>query len=225
MSNHNQSDGPDALMVGGGAVAGAAVVGIGVSGLSAAAPIIAGVVALAVAVITAVTTDRRQGVALKAQQLRLDAQLSAEAQRLREQLGHDRRLANVAELRAVIDESLASTRKARAILVNHRGREAPSGLTEAGAKVGYQSSRLATRAGRTSPIAVALVDVVSRLSDWTQAILDIDEALEHVDTDDIDRDLEACEDQFDVALRQFENAAFEEVGAVDVGITSTAVDV
>lgn len=91
----------EAALVGGGLLVlvvggtGAATTG---SAAAIVAAMIAGIVALTVARITAVTTNRRQA-----------EQLDHEDQRLADQLAHDRELADVAELREVLDEAAVMT--------------------------------------------------------------------------------------------------------------------
>lgn len=229
MEEHGESDGDSVLGVGlaiCSSVAVAGVVGVGASGLSAAGPIIAGIVAIVVAMITVLTTNKRQRIALASEDKRLDSrlaaeserqqhQLKAEAGRLREQLSHDRGIADVAELRTLLDDGIRCVRHARTLLANHRRRNAPPGLKEVGAEVGFQSSRLATRIGRTHPTAEALEQVVGQLGTWTQIYLDIDKHLENVGADEIDAALDSAKADFDAALRGFEDAALSLVGVRD----------
>jgi len=62
--------------------------------------------ALLVALITSYTARKRQSTALEAEANRLKAQLAAEAGRLNQQLNHERRLSDVADLRTVLEETL-----------------------------------------------------------------------------------------------------------------------
>ena len=85
---------------------------------SQAAPVIAGIVALAVALITWYATDRRQGAALAAEERRHQATLEAERERFTEQLKaessrheavlrHQERQQDIDELRRILDNAAA----------------------------------------------------------------------------------------------------------------------
>jgi hypothetical protein len=93
------------------AVAGGAIVGtgVGIAGAtqsSQAGPIVAGVVAVIVALITWYATDKRQAKAIVAERERFQQQLDAEAERHRERLAHERDIANLEELRTALDDAL-----------------------------------------------------------------------------------------------------------------------
>jgi hypothetical protein len=60
-----------------------------------------------VALIAAVTAERRLNKQLKAEGERLGKQLEAEQERLESQLAHDRQLADLAELRTILDDGAA----------------------------------------------------------------------------------------------------------------------
>jgi hypothetical protein len=88
------------------------------------------IVALAVAAITAVTTDRRQERALEHQRLTLADELQAEEARLRARFAHERIMADLEELRSLLDEAAGHLAEAEAAesryvserdwLVNHK---------------------------------------------------------------------------------------------------------
>jgi hypothetical protein len=65
--------------------------------------------ALIVAIITAITTNRRQSRALAGESGRHRATLTAESDRLTKQLRHDRALSDIADLRNVLEEFLAAS--------------------------------------------------------------------------------------------------------------------
>jgi hypothetical protein len=77
------------------------------------APILAFVGAILVAVIAAVTADRRQRRALTAEGARHDASLRAESGRQVTQLEHSRGLADLADLRSLLDEVATALHQAR----------------------------------------------------------------------------------------------------------------
>jgi hypothetical protein len=91
----------DAAVGGGTVVIGAAAVAVAAS-TTETGPILAFVAALMVALITAYTTNRRQ-----------QRSLDEERDRLATQLRHERHLADLADLRAVLEESLAAANRAR----------------------------------------------------------------------------------------------------------------
>src|SRR4051794_9340282 len=74
------------------------------------APILAFAGAIIVALLTAYTTNRRQ-----------ERALAAEHDRLQLQLRHDRTIADVVELRTVVDSALDAARNARVSLHFHQG--------------------------------------------------------------------------------------------------------
>jgi hypothetical protein len=77
---------------------------VGATKSSPTGPILAVVGALLVALITAYTAYRRQRADLAAQRERIGEQLAAEHDRLTAQLGHERALTDLAQLRSLIDE-------------------------------------------------------------------------------------------------------------------------
>lgn len=91
------SGGGDAAVAGGGIVV--------ATQTTQAGPIIAGVVAVVVALVTWYATDKRQAKALAAEEERQRTALASERERLREQLDHDRQARELAELRKVLDEA------------------------------------------------------------------------------------------------------------------------
>jgi hypothetical protein len=114
-------DGYGGLIVGGGAlvlVLGGAYQATQASQASEATPYIAGVVAIAVALITWFATDRRQAKALAAERDRLQRQLDAEAERHRERLVHERQLANLDEVRETMDTVMAAFHALRNAVVD-----------------------------------------------------------------------------------------------------------
>src|SRR4051794_21885519 len=74
-----------------------------------ATPYIAGIVAITVALITWFATDRRQAKALVVEAARLQHQLDAEAHRHRQRLKHERQLANLDDVRKVMDATFESS--------------------------------------------------------------------------------------------------------------------
>jgi hypothetical protein len=120
--------GDDAAVVGvaGLATAGGIVVG---TQSSQTGPIIAGVVAVVVALITWYATDKRQAKAIAAQEeqhgsdlraesARHDATLRAERERLDARLAHERELADVADLRLVLGAALDAADLVRSGLID-----------------------------------------------------------------------------------------------------------
>jgi hypothetical protein len=103
-------EGVGGLVVGGAAlvlVLGGAYQATQSSQASEATPYIAGVVAIAVALITWLATDRRQAKALAAEQSRHEATLTAEHGRHEAMLRHDERKQDLEELRKVFDDTIA----------------------------------------------------------------------------------------------------------------------
>jgi hypothetical protein len=96
--------GTDVAVAGCATVAGAAGI-YGATTTSHTGPIIAGVVAIFVALVTWYATDRRQSKALAAERQRFDRQLQAENERLRETLAHQQESRELEELRAVLDNA------------------------------------------------------------------------------------------------------------------------
>jgi hypothetical protein len=127
------------------------------------APILAFVGALIVAVITAVTTNRRQAVQLAAEQSLLDLRLS-----------HERALADLADLRGVLESALAAAERATSQLERVSG--APNSdqraELEAGLiKVSNAANRLRLRLESGDPILVAYLTLVGRVRSMMEVCL------------------------------------------------------
>ena len=97
------------VVVAGGTAAGAAAV----SPSSALGPILAFVGVIFVAVLTASSTKRRQAEQLHAENQRQCSVLTAGSGRLRQQLDHQRQLADLAEVRSILDDAVQSVEVAR----------------------------------------------------------------------------------------------------------------
>lgn len=124
-------------------------------------------IALAVAALTVVTTDRRQA-----------HQVHAEHEQLREQLAHERGIADRAELRALLDEAAVALHRTRSaqgeaqVALTQYGarvkRESPGTLTKigsAGQALDGLHARLAIRLGRWHKATEAYANAVSEASE------------------------------------------------------------
>ena len=129
------------------------------------APILAFVGAVLVATIAAVTAGRRQRQALAAEGLRHRQSLEAENNRHDAQLAHARELADLADLRLLLDEAASTLHEARyakdglrvAFIQHGRslGESAPevrTDLNKAGTELDALAARLRVRLGTTDPI-------------------------------------------------------------------------
>jgi hypothetical protein len=109
-------DTTDTAVVGGTVLIGV-IAAVGASRSTDTGPILAFVGAILVALLTAYTAHKRQKVGLAAEAARLDQQLEAESERHRERLAHELRIADMTELRTILDEvlrlSYAAQRAAR----------------------------------------------------------------------------------------------------------------
>jgi hypothetical protein len=136
----------------GGLVAVAVVTVVGATQTDYVAPILAFVAALIVAILTAITTSRRQTHQLAEDARRQERVLDAERGRLDAQLSHDREMADVADLRNVLDD--ATTVLQAAYNCSARGNRGES--QEIMRELRRQSARLSVRLGENALITNSL---------------------------------------------------------------------
>jgi hypothetical protein len=200
-------------------VAGGAVLVLIVGGAGAAttagsatpmiAATIAGIVALAVARITAVTTNRRQA-----------EQLAAEDGRLRRQLAHDRDLRELAHLREFFDECAAALEQWLE-LQNQYGHtlqhDPDNSLAVAKLRLACVSSysaavvlarRMALRLPPTHPLYAAFLGAISTYEEWQSAM---NNATTEGPTWDESKDQERAHDQIRDGWQPFADLAREEL--------------
>ena len=206
----NRASGEE-LVVGGVACVVAAVVIFGASQTSKAVPIIAGSVAILVALFTWYATDKRQTKAIAAHEREQERAFRAERERLAAQLRHDRVLADVADLRAVLEEALDSVDEWRAH-AEAWGAAAAGSSEERDARRAMDrdlnamhkvTNRLRVRLGEFDPILLAWRELaVEGAGDYHDAARASDEAARVV-----------AAARMNVAYRQLVELAKERVGS------------
>jgi hypothetical protein len=141
-----------------------------------------------VAVLTAVFTDRRQDVALEredgrqrtaleSEAKRQQATLAAERERLVLQLDHDRRLADVADLRRVLEESFRTAHERRAILRSARERreQATEELLTKFQEARFSIDAFRIRLHVDDPLYQVMARLDTVLADLSRAVTSTDE--------------------------------------------------
>lgn len=200
-----------------------------------AGPILAFAAALVVALITVVSTDRRQeraiaaeharqALTLKGERERQDRALKAEGRRQAAALRSARELADLADLRVLLDEAAIALHRAsyaygnvRVAFLQHgvKIRETPEPIAElnqSGEQMDVLAARLAVRLGREQAAAAAFEAANDEL-------LELSRALGHIfgdETADARRDLwteiQAAGKDFPDCRERFEEAAMKLAG-------------
>lgn len=137
----------DDLVVAGGTAAVGTVAVLGTSGSSNAAPTLAFVGALLVALLTAYTAQRRQRT-----------QLDAEANRLAQQLDHERQLQDLSDLREIMEDALDMADSARLAIAYARIATAAGDADEAEEQLAALRKEMRRMLNITNQLQIRLAD-------------------------------------------------------------------
>lgn len=185
----------------------------GIAGITAVATVCTG---LMVVVITARTTSSR-----------LERQLQAETERHTASLAHGRELADIADLRGLLDEaaivvdqlgfglrsvSMALTMSGSQDDFETEMRWAEKKFRKAGIKLTDLRARLRVRLGQEDPIATAIESVRNTADDM--AGLYIDSVLQDYSNEEIEEKARAIREAFEAASRAFYARAVERAGTI-----------
>jgi hypothetical protein len=190
----------------------------GIAAITAGATLVA---ALGLALITVYTTKRR----LSEAGARQEENLAGEAERQAATLVHGRELADLADLRALLDEAAVALNRAREGLdelkvgLDEHGRVLPSEIKDKVAECGRQlldlAARLQVRLGADDPIAVHFGEAnMAMLTSWRQVVFLIDDTAERIAARK--KALQDARDAFAVSTDAFLRAAVERAGTVTI---------
>jgi hypothetical protein len=224
-TNGTGGTGGDIGVAAGACVAGGAGI-YGAAQTSQTGPIIAGVVALIVALVTWYATDRRQAKALEAENIRLERQLEAERERQAQVLKQDRETTELAELRRVLADATEKVLSANAQLYELRLAWDALPPNPSAAGVAQLQKMYSTAGASVIAVRLAWYTVTLRLGErhpvvWKLDLVQGELGVEHQEIGPLSAPPPAAQrtrlHQFDerrsTALKEFREAAFEAVGS------------
>jgi hypothetical protein len=176
---------------------------------------------IVVALITAYTTDKRLSRQIDAERERQQRDLAAEGERQTAALAHDRELADLADLRKVLDATAATMNAAGEALHLLRRRFGEQGVSlesvhrqrvvGRGRKLKTFGDRLRVRLGRDTAIARRCGEASDALFEMWSVTGNLDDA-ESIEA--VRKALLASEETYDDAVEAFLDAAVERAGTV-----------
>ena len=183
-------------------------------------PILAFAAAIFVALVTAVTTNRRQERALEADADRHHETLRAESKRLEQQLAHDRELADIAAVRSALDEAALALHRVGMVPMSFTRKEGDSDRIQASLHTEIQPARtrLVVRFGQGHALVEEFDACEHALWDWMLTVVYLD-TFKDDESDEAKKkrkadegDLNKASDHFDAAKGRFLDAAAKSAG-------------
>jgi hypothetical protein len=197
---------------------------LGVTAISAG---VAGLVALVVAVLTAVTTNRRQREQLNEARRSQKREVKARAKAQRRELRHARRLADLDDLRAILDDATLALAEAKTVTFEveakvkygamaavARASEAQKELDGVRTKTIPIRARLEVRLGVDDEVTVAFSSADSALLSMSLHATLLSTALSGTDRKRNQETFEEHAKHLHIALKAFAEAAVKRVGTV-----------
>lgn len=205
------------VLIGGVSVAGA-------TQSSETGPILAFAGAVLVALIAAFAAQRRLRQQLTAEHARHAAQLEAERQRQAAQLAHDRELADLADLRALLDEAavaldranyaradLGSAYRSHGKTIREKAPEIVQAINQCGQTLDAIAARLGVRLGADDPVTAAFDKANTALLTMSHAVAWLEDDTAQV-TREKNQRIKHASDTLLEAASEFQRAAVERAG-------------